>query len=132
MMKEIVAELQSATIMPFFLSGCIFEIRWFHASLALEFSREVIWWFEIEAIGNLLDALIGGRKQLLGSLQFQRLLVERRGEAGMLLEELAERRVASAYLLASSMTIIFTVIVMLITHFRLKHINMIDALKSNE
>ena len=39
---------------------------------------------------------------------------------------------ASAYLLASSMTIIFTVIVMLITHFRLKHINMIDALKSNE
>ncbi|MCJ0602309.1 ABC transporter permease, partial [Enterococcus cecorum] len=39
---------------------------------------------------------------------------------------------ASAYLLASSMTILFTIIVMVITHFRLKHIHMIDALKSNE
>ncbi|HJF20469.1 MAG TPA: FtsX-like permease family protein [Enterococcus columbae] len=37
-----------------------------------------------------------------------------------------------AYLLAAGMTIIFTVIVMVITHFRLQHINMIDALKSNE
>lgn len=39
---------------------------------------------------------------------------------------------ASAYLLASSMTILFTMIVMLMTHFRLKHIHMIEALKSNE
>ena len=43
MMRGIVADLQSATILPFFLSGCISEIRRFHASLALEFSREVIW-----------------------------------------------------------------------------------------
>ncbi|EOT40366.1 ABC transporter permease [Enterococcus columbae] len=37
-----------------------------------------------------------------------------------------------AYLLAGGMTILFTVIVMMITHFRLQRINMIDALKSNE
>jgi putative ABC transport system permease protein len=37
-----------------------------------------------------------------------------------------------AYVLSASLTILFTVIVMIVTHFKLKHINMIDALKSNE
>ena len=37
-----------------------------------------------------------------------------------------------AYALSSILTILFTVIVMIVTHFKLKHINMIDALKSNE
>lgn len=39
---------------------------------------------------------------------------------------------AGAYLLAGGLTILFSVIVMVATHFRLQHINMIDALKSNE
>lgn len=38
----------------------------------------------------------------------------------------------AAYLYSGGLTIIFTLIVMLVTHFKLKHINMIDALKSNE
>ncbi|MGM9904220.1 efflux ABC transporter permease [Enterococcus sp. 10A9_DIV0425] len=37
-----------------------------------------------------------------------------------------------AYALSAILTILFTVIVMIVTHFKLKHINMIDALKSNE
>lgn len=37
-----------------------------------------------------------------------------------------------AYVVSGGMTFIFTIIVMVITHFKLKHINMIDALKSNE
>ena len=37
-----------------------------------------------------------------------------------------------AYLISGGLTILFTVIVMVATHFRLRHINMIDALKSNE
>lgn len=37
-----------------------------------------------------------------------------------------------AYLISGGLTILFTVIVMTATHFRLRHINMIDALKSNE
>lgn len=37
-----------------------------------------------------------------------------------------------AYVLSAVLTIVFTVIVMVVTHFKLKHINMIDALKSNE
>lgn len=37
-----------------------------------------------------------------------------------------------AYLLAAGLTIFFSLIVMFATHYRLKHINMIDALKSNE
>lgn len=37
-----------------------------------------------------------------------------------------------AYALAGGMTILFTVIVMFVTHVRLTHVNMIDALKSNE
>lgn len=39
---------------------------------------------------------------------------------------------AGAYLLAGGLTILFSVIVMVATHFRLQHINMIDALNSNE
>ena len=39
---------------------------------------------------------------------------------------------AGAYLLAGGLTILFSVIVLVATHFRLRHINMIDALKSNE
>lgn len=38
----------------------------------------------------------------------------------------------AAYLYSGGLTIIFTLIVMFVTHFKLKHINMIDALKSNE
>lgn len=37
-----------------------------------------------------------------------------------------------AYLISGGLTILFTVIVMTATHFRLRHINMIDSLKSNE
>ncbi|WP_312542270.1 FtsX-like permease family protein [Enterococcus sp.] len=37
-----------------------------------------------------------------------------------------------AYALAGGMTILFTVIVMFVTHIKLTHVNMIDALKSNE
>ncbi len=37
-----------------------------------------------------------------------------------------------AYALSTVLTILFTVIVMVVTHFKLKHIDMIDALKSNE
>lgn len=37
-----------------------------------------------------------------------------------------------AYVLSAGLTILFTVIVMIVTHFKLKHIHMIDALKSNE
>lgn len=37
-----------------------------------------------------------------------------------------------AYLYSGGLTILFTIIVMIVTHFKLKHINMIDALKSNE
>lgn len=37
-----------------------------------------------------------------------------------------------AYVVSGGMTIIFTIIVMAVTHFKLKHIDMIDALKSNE
>ncbi|MEY8446349.1 FtsX-like permease family protein [Enterococcus ratti] len=37
-----------------------------------------------------------------------------------------------AYILSAVLTIVFTVIVMIVTHFKLKHIHMIDALKSNE
>jgi len=39
---------------------------------------------------------------------------------------------SGAYLLSGGLTILFSVIVMVATHFRLRHINMIDALKSNE
>lgn len=39
---------------------------------------------------------------------------------------------SGAYLLSGGLTILFSVIVMQATHFRLRHINMIDALKSNE
>lgn len=39
---------------------------------------------------------------------------------------------SGAYLLSGGLTILFSVIVMIATHFRLRHINMIDALKSNE
>lgn len=39
---------------------------------------------------------------------------------------------SGSYLLSGGLTILFSVIVMLATHFRLRHINMIDALKSNE
>lgn len=38
----------------------------------------------------------------------------------------------TSYGLSAVLTIAFTVIVMIVTHFKLKHINMIDALKSNE
>jgi len=38
----------------------------------------------------------------------------------------------AAYALAGGMTILFTIIVMLVTHYKLKHVDMIDALKSNE
>ncbi|EOH92084.1 FtsX-like permease family protein [Enterococcus villorum] len=37
-----------------------------------------------------------------------------------------------AYALSAILTIVFTIIVMVVTHFKLKHIHMIDALKSNE
>ncbi|MGX7173986.1 ABC transporter permease [Enterococcus ratti] len=37
-----------------------------------------------------------------------------------------------AYILSAVLTIVFTVIVMIVTHSKLKHIHMIDALKSNE
>lgn len=37
-----------------------------------------------------------------------------------------------AYVVSGGMTIIFTIIVMAVTHVKLKHIDMIDALKSNE
>lgn len=37
-----------------------------------------------------------------------------------------------AYLLSGGLTILFSGVVMFATHFRLRHINMIDALKSNE
>ncbi|MDT2612690.1 ABC transporter permease [Enterococcus dongliensis] len=37
-----------------------------------------------------------------------------------------------AYLVSGGLTILFSAIVMVATHFRLRHINMIDALKSNE
>jgi putative ABC transport system permease protein len=37
-----------------------------------------------------------------------------------------------AYALAGGMTILFTIIVMYVTHVKLTHVNMIDALKSNE
>lgn len=37
-----------------------------------------------------------------------------------------------AYLLSGGLTILFSVIVMVVTHFRLRYINMVDALKSNE
>lgn len=37
-----------------------------------------------------------------------------------------------SYVLSAGLTIVFTVIVMIVTHFKLKHIDMIDALKSNE
>ena len=39
---------------------------------------------------------------------------------------------SGAYLISGGLTILFSVIVMVATHFRLRHINMIDALKSNE
>ncbi|WP_270330192.1 FtsX-like permease family protein [Lapidilactobacillus dextrinicus] len=39
---------------------------------------------------------------------------------------------ATGYLTAIVMTILFTVIVMIVTHFRLKHVDMIEALKANE
>lgn len=39
---------------------------------------------------------------------------------------------ATGYLTAIVMTILFTVIVMVVTHFRLKHVDMIEALKANE
>lgn len=39
---------------------------------------------------------------------------------------------SGAYLVSGGLTILFSVIVMVATHFRLRHINMIDALKSNE
>ena len=83
----------------FFLSGGVSEIGWLHAGLILEFGREIIRGFEIEAVGYFLDALIGGRQQFLGSLQFQSLLIECRSEAGIFLEELAERRIADAQFL---------------------------------
>lgn len=38
----------------------------------------------------------------------------------------------SSYVLATVLTIVFTAIVMIVTHFKLKNINMIEALKSNE
>ncbi|GCF92957.1 ABC transporter permease [Enterococcus florum] len=38
----------------------------------------------------------------------------------------------TAYAISGGLTIVFTLIVMLVTHVKLKHINMIDALKSNE
>ena len=39
---------------------------------------------------------------------------------------------ATGYLTAIVMTILFTIIVMVVTHFRLKHVDMIEALKANE
>ncbi|QFG47367.1 FtsX-like permease family protein [Lapidilactobacillus dextrinicus] len=39
---------------------------------------------------------------------------------------------ATGYLTAIVMTILFTVIVMVVTHFHLKHVDMIEALKANE
>ncbi|MGG5317084.1 FtsX-like permease family protein [Enterococcus sp. AZ072] len=38
----------------------------------------------------------------------------------------------TAYVISGGLTIVFTLIVMAVTHVKLKHINMIDALKSNE
>lgn len=38
----------------------------------------------------------------------------------------------AAYFYAGGLTILFTIIVMVFTHFKLQHIHMIDALKSNE
>ena len=38
----------------------------------------------------------------------------------------------TAYVVSGGLTIVFTLIVMAVTHVKLKHINMIDALKSNE
>lgn len=37
-----------------------------------------------------------------------------------------------AYVISAVLTITFTIIVMLVTHFKLKHIDMIDSLKANE
>ncbi|MBF8807318.1 MAG: FtsX-like permease family protein [Enterococcus lacertideformus] len=37
-----------------------------------------------------------------------------------------------AYVLSATLTIVFTIVVMIVTHLKLKKINMIDALKSNE
>ena len=88
-----------SSVCGIFLSGGVSEIGWLHAGLILEFSREIIRGFEIEAVGYFLDALIGGRQQFLGSLQFQSLLIECRSEAGIFLEELAERRIADAQFL---------------------------------
>ena len=39
---------------------------------------------------------------------------------------------ASAYLISALLTITFTIIVMIVTHYKLKHIDMIDSLKANE
>lgn len=37
-----------------------------------------------------------------------------------------------SYLISAAMTTVFSAIVMEVTHLKLKHINMIEALKSNE
>ena len=85
--------------MIFCLSRHISEIRWLHAGLILEFGREIIRRFEVEPIGYLLDALVGGREEFLGTLQSQRLLIHGWCHAGVFLEELSETGVADAQFL---------------------------------
>ena len=67
--------------------------------MALKLGREVVGRLEVEAIGYLLDAVICRGEQFLGSLQFQGLLIERRGEACMFLEQFSEGRIADAQFL---------------------------------
>ena len=85
--------------MIFCLSRHISEIRWLHAGLILEFGREIIRRFEVKPIGNLLDALVGGREEFLGALQSQRLLIHGWCHASVFLEEFAETGVADAQFL---------------------------------
>ena len=68
--------------------GLLFDldITGLTAHLGLEFGREVIRTFEIQSIGNLLDAELGGGEQLLGAQQAKLLLISGRGETCILLE----------------------------------------------
>lgn len=66
------------------------EVAGFEAHLGFELGGEVVGAFEVETVGNLLDAEFGGGEELFGTEEAELLLVGGWGESGVLLEELAE------------------------------------------
>lgn len=90
------------------------------------FDNEVTMYIVRENIVLTLMGIVVG----LGFGNLLTLFILHQAETSMMIFPLIISR--SGYLTAIILTILFTVVVMLVTHFRLKRVDMIEALKANE